>query len=72
MTSLSARITTQAQAVAIGPALRRLALGAVAALPYLVGWLAGQLVNGAVWLAAAAVVGYHDATARPPSHEANG
>lgn len=71
--SLSTRITTQAQAVALGPAVRGFVLWTAAAPFYLVGWLAGQLVRGVVWLAAAAVVGYRDATtARPRSPEGQG
>ena len=46
--------------------LRRLALTALAALPWSAGWLAGWLVTAITYAVAAVRVGYHDARQAAP------
>lgn len=57
------RINARAQEIRLGHALAALFAGIL----FVVGWLAAKAVGGVVWCAAAVVVGWQTARARPDS-----
>lgn len=62
------RISTEARDVHVGRTLLTL----VAGFFYLVGWLAGTLVNGLAWCVAAVKVGWREARPSPVRSDGGG